>query len=143
MRAGEGGERDSCAGAGPVLRLHSAVDSSAASVHAARRPMNTGEASDEALMMAYRDGDSHAFQLLYARHRGGLYRFLLRQCGAAAIASCIPITFICLPLNSICLPTDLSEATNINSVTGKSRSASTFKISLPTKPVAPTTATFI
>ena len=40
MRAGEGGERDSCAGAGPVLRLHSAVDASAASVHAASRSMN-------------------------------------------------------------------------------------------------------
>jgi RNA polymerase sigma-70 factor (ECF subfamily) len=37
-------------------------------------------------MIAYRDGDGHAFQALYARHRGGLYRFLLRQCGAAALA---------------------------------------------------------
>jgi RNA polymerase sigma-70 factor (ECF subfamily) len=86
MRAGEGGERDSCAGAGPVLQLHSAVDSSAASVHVARPLTNRGEASDEALMIAYRDGDSRAFQALYARHRGGLYRFLLRQCGAAALA---------------------------------------------------------
>lgn len=42
--------------------------------------------SDEALMLAYRGGDADAFDLLYARHRGGLYRFLLRQCGAAAIA---------------------------------------------------------
>jgi RNA polymerase sigma-70 factor, ECF subfamily len=86
MRAGEGGERDSCAGAGPVLRLHSAIDSSVASVHAVPPPMNADATSDEALMIAYRDGDGHAFQLLYARHRGGLYRFLLRQCGAAAIA---------------------------------------------------------
>jgi RNA polymerase sigma-70 factor, ECF subfamily len=44
------------------------------------------QASDEALMVAYRDGDGAAFQVLYARHRGGLYRFLVRQCGAAAIA---------------------------------------------------------
>ena len=42
--------------------------------------------SDEALMQAYRDGDLNAFQLLYRRHRGGLYRFLLRQCGAPALA---------------------------------------------------------
>lgn len=45
-----------------------------------------GEVSDEALMMAYCGGDSSAFDRLYHRHRGGLYRFLLRQCGAAALA---------------------------------------------------------
>ena len=43
-------------------------------------------ASDEALMSAYRDGDNGAFEILYHRHRGGLYRFLLRQCGTAAVA---------------------------------------------------------
>lgn len=47
---------------------------------------DAGEASDESLMIAYRDGDAAAFQALYSRHRGGLYRFLLRQCGAAALA---------------------------------------------------------
>lgn len=42
--------------------------------------------SDEALMMAYRDGDAAAFDALYARHRGGLYRFILRQSGNRAAA---------------------------------------------------------
>lgn len=42
--------------------------------------------SDEALMVAYAAGDAAAFDRLYARHRGGLYRFLLRQCGTAALA---------------------------------------------------------
>lgn len=42
--------------------------------------------SDEALMMEYRDGDAAAFVELYARHRGGLYRFILRQCGNRAAA---------------------------------------------------------
>lgn len=42
--------------------------------------------SDEALMLAYRDGDATAFELLYRRHRGRLYRYLLRQCGGAAAA---------------------------------------------------------
>jgi RNA polymerase sigma-70 factor, ECF subfamily len=42
--------------------------------------------SDEALMIAYRDGDAAAFSDLYARHRGGVYRFILRQCGNRAIA---------------------------------------------------------
>jgi len=43
-------------------------------------------ASDEYLMQAYRDGDATAFRLLYQRHRGGLYRFLLRQAGVHAVA---------------------------------------------------------
>jgi len=41
------------------------------------------EATDEALMERYRDGDAQAFELLYARHKGPVYRYLLRQCGAA------------------------------------------------------------
>jgi RNA polymerase sigma-70 factor (ECF subfamily) len=42
--------------------------------------------SDEALMLAYRDGDAGAFETLYSRHRGGLYRFVLRQCGSRSLA---------------------------------------------------------
>ena len=42
--------------------------------------------SDEDLMLRYRDGDAVAFDALYDRHRGGLYRFLLRQLRNAAIA---------------------------------------------------------
>jgi RNA polymerase sigma-70 factor (ECF subfamily) len=36
------------------------------------------EASDEELMMAYARGDARAFETLYGRHRGPLYRFVLR-----------------------------------------------------------------
>lgn len=32
-------------------------------------------------MLAYRDGDAAAFEALYARHRGRLFRYLLHQCG--------------------------------------------------------------
>lgn len=42
--------------------------------------------SDEALMLAYRDGDAGAFEALYRRWRSRLYRYLLRQCGSAAQA---------------------------------------------------------
>ena len=42
--------------------------------------------SDEALMCRYRDGDAAAFEVLYERHRGGLYRFILRQVATAALA---------------------------------------------------------
>ena len=44
------------------------------------------ESTDEELMLQYRDGDAAAFEALYARHRGGLYRYLLRQCRDAAAA---------------------------------------------------------
>jgi RNA polymerase sigma-70 factor (ECF subfamily) len=44
------------------------------------------DASDESLMLAYRDGDAGAFDRLYERHRGGVYRYLLRQCRNAALA---------------------------------------------------------
>ena len=35
---------------------------------------------DEDLMLAYAAGDAAAFDTLYARHKGGVYRYLLRQC---------------------------------------------------------------
>jgi RNA polymerase sigma factor (sigma-70 family) len=44
------------------------------------------ESSDEELMLGYRDGDAAAFDVLYARHKGGLYRYLQRQCRNAAAA---------------------------------------------------------
>src|SRR6266850_8034317 len=37
------------------------------------------EAADEQLMLAYRDGDTGAFDTLYTRHRARLYRFVLRS----------------------------------------------------------------
>jgi RNA polymerase sigma-70 factor (ECF subfamily) len=36
------------------------------------------EAPDEELMLAYGRGDAAAFEVLYKRHRGALYRFILR-----------------------------------------------------------------
>jgi len=41
---------------------------------------------DEDLMLAYAAGDAAAFETLYARHKGGLYRYVLRQCANAGIA---------------------------------------------------------
>lgn len=37
------------------------------------------ELTDEDLMLSYRDGTPAAFEVLYARHKGGLYRYVLRQ----------------------------------------------------------------
>jgi RNA polymerase sigma-70 factor (ECF subfamily) len=44
------------------------------------------ESSDEELMLLFREGDAGAFDALYARHKGGLYRYLLRQCREQALA---------------------------------------------------------
>lgn len=43
-------------------------------------------ACDEELMLAYGEGDVAAFDELYRRHKGPLYRYLLRQCRDGAIA---------------------------------------------------------
>jgi RNA polymerase sigma-70 factor (ECF subfamily) len=37
--------------------------------------------ADEDLMLRYVAGDATAFEQLYARHRGGLFRYITRQCG--------------------------------------------------------------
>jgi RNA polymerase sigma-70 factor (ECF subfamily) len=44
------------------------------------------ERRDEDLMLDYAAGDAAAFDLLYARHKGGVYRYLLRHCGNAGAA---------------------------------------------------------
>jgi RNA polymerase sigma-70 factor (ECF subfamily) len=48
--------------------------------------MDTNAVSDEHLMLAYRDGDAAAFDTLYRRHKGGVYRYMLRQCRDAGVA---------------------------------------------------------
>lgn len=44
------------------------------------------DVTDEALMTAYGRGDVSAFDALYARHRGGVYRYVLRHCRNATSA---------------------------------------------------------
>jgi RNA polymerase sigma-70 factor (ECF subfamily) len=44
------------------------------------------DTSDEELMLAYAGGDAAAFERLYTRHRGGLYRYITRQCGERGAA---------------------------------------------------------
>jgi len=63
-------------GAAPAASaLLSAADAAGRAPAAVLAPV-----SDEDLMLSFRDGDAGAFDLLYARHRAGLYRFILRQC---------------------------------------------------------------
>ncbi|MEE4244403.1 MAG: RNA polymerase sigma factor [Kangiellaceae bacterium] len=46
---------------------------------------NRGQ-TDEELMALYADGDVRSFEQLYARHKGGLYRFFVRQCRGQEVA---------------------------------------------------------
>lgn len=45
-----------------------------------------GDAADEELMLAYRNGDAGAFEALYRRHRTRLYRFVLRSIRSPGVA---------------------------------------------------------
>ena len=49
-------------------------------------PGMTGDPTDEDLMLAYAQGDVRAFETLYGRHRGPLYRFVLRGLTSRAVA---------------------------------------------------------
>ena len=44
------------------------------------------QVADEQLMLRYRDGDAAAFETLYGRHRGGVFRYVLRQVGLRSTA---------------------------------------------------------
>jgi hypothetical protein len=63
--------------------------------------------------------------------------------GAIEIASSMLTMVISLPLNRIFFPTDFADATGINLLIGKFLDSNKFRISVPTNPVAPTTATLI
>ena len=53
----------------------------------ARLALVTAESvSDEQLMLRYRDGNAAAFEQLYGRHRGGVFRYVLRQVGLRSAA---------------------------------------------------------
>lgn len=46
-----------------------------------------GGMDDTALMLRYRDGDARAFEILYERHKGPLYRYLQRMCRSPETAN--------------------------------------------------------
>jgi RNA polymerase sigma factor (sigma-70 family) len=55
--------------------------------HTGRAMRASASPSDEELMLAYGTGDAAAFDALYARHKGGVYRYLLRQCRQPGVAA--------------------------------------------------------
>lgn len=42
--------------------------------------------TDESLMLSYAQGQVNAFELLYSKHKGGLYRYFVRQIGDKQLA---------------------------------------------------------
>jgi RNA polymerase sigma-70 factor, ECF subfamily len=54
---------------------------------ATRRVPAVTEDDDAQLMLAYANGDMHAFETLYARHRAALYRYLTRQARDGEVAN--------------------------------------------------------
>ena len=51
----------------------------------------TDAQSDENLMLAYAEGDADAFDVLYERHKGPLYRYFIRQLSTAEANDCFQI----------------------------------------------------
>ena len=44
------------------------------------------DASDEEMMLSYQQGNAVAFEILYERHKGSVFRYLLSKCHQQAIA---------------------------------------------------------
>jgi RNA polymerase sigma-70 factor (ECF subfamily) len=49
-------------------------------------PAPAADDADESLMLAYASGRAAAFDRLYARHKGPVFRYLVRHCGDARLA---------------------------------------------------------
>ena len=67
----------------PSLQLRSRASSAWRRLGGARLARDD---SDEGLMLAYRDGDVRAFEVLVTRHRKPIYNFILRFVHDAAQA---------------------------------------------------------
>ncbi len=50
------------------------------------RLSNSEPLTDEQLMLNYGQGDAAAFEQLYQKHKGGVYRYFLRHCSRADVA---------------------------------------------------------
>ena len=55
-------------------------DASTSAHDSVRSDAETVTSDDNALMLRYRNGDTRAFETLYTRHKGALYRYLQRLC---------------------------------------------------------------
>ena len=65
----------------------SETETSFAPANPARRVAAVSDDEDAQLMLAYGRGEMRAFEALYTRHRGALYRYLMRQARDSEIAN--------------------------------------------------------
>jgi RNA polymerase sigma-70 factor, ECF subfamily len=70
----------------PLPAMTTFIEAPAPATHGRPEP-GLQEADDATLMLRYRDGDAHAFELLYRRHKAPLYRYLQRLCRNAEVAN--------------------------------------------------------
>lgn len=63
------------------------TDVAAGAPLASEPPVAAVVPDDATLMLRYRDGDVRAFEMLYQRHKGALYRYLQRLCQRQDIAN--------------------------------------------------------
>jgi len=70
----------------PALTANDAAEAARQPAGTLCLPTMTSEISDEDLMCRYRAGEERAFEQLYTRHKGGLYRYFLRQCSNRSTA---------------------------------------------------------
>lgn len=80
------------AAAPPAFWLNRQARTAETGFPSAREPLtlmavnDLAEPTDETLMLAYAAGDAGAFEQLYGRHRGALYRFLMRNLRDSTLA---------------------------------------------------------
>jgi RNA polymerase sigma-70 factor, ECF subfamily len=70
--------------AAPLARVTAFADAPVAS--GSKPPAVEAQPDDAALMLRYRNGDLQAFEMLYRRHKGALYRYLQRLCRSRDVA---------------------------------------------------------
>lgn len=73
----------------PLARVAAFADAPANAARSQHAPGAAAaqEPDDGTLMLRYRDGDARAFEVLYARHKGSLYRYLQRLCRNPEVAN--------------------------------------------------------
>ncbi|HEY5808995.1 MAG TPA: RNA polymerase sigma factor [Povalibacter sp.] len=73
----------------PLARVAAFAEMPASAARSQRAPgiAAAQEPDDATLMLRYRDGDMRAFETLYGRHKGPLYRYLQRLCRNGEVAN--------------------------------------------------------
>jgi RNA polymerase sigma-70 factor (ECF subfamily) len=69
-----------------AIKVQNAATFAPDKISATLAGMSLADDTDEELMQRYQIGDAAAFEILYARHKGGVFRYMLRQCRDRGVA---------------------------------------------------------